>query len=519
MASNKAEIQWSSNDAAVVRTMQKMERNLDTLARKMDNVERSSKKAAETTSVGMEAAALKVKDFVVGMTGVGSVMSAALASAQLLKAEWEEMKQKQQLAADANIALAPAMSALGRASGGLLSSGALEREVANLAKQTGTRQVRVATLWEQAVSAKGPTTKDEMMDLGKLVRAALQFAPEESDETLAMMVGGAADLQRSQGWTAEQAIGFFESAGNVGRVANIRHQASNTIPGVTALVSFGAQAAEAAAIVGTLTRETGDFTGASSRTAALMLAKQIEDRGLGSPMEGIRAMQQNPELRDRFLKGGKFGDQDFAKATFEAAYFPVVRNLLTGQTREALSLETSIREVGGPAESQEAFESVIQRTNSLGSVQINQQRRRLEAEAENLHIQNLRAAESAVNRQGVGPLLAAGGVSIIDRTVSATLAELRSQGNLSNEQVAAGLRRRAAALEATETTQYFSAGMAGSVPVTAPRTPSQQDLETADSFRRTADSLESIRRNTDPTNKAPTVRVPPAANLNGGGIR
>lgn len=522
MANNKASIDWSTNDTAVVRSMATMERTLGAMARKLDDVEKSSKKANDTTVGGMEAATMKVKDFVTGMVGVGSVMAAATQAAQVLKAEWEAFKQRQGQAADANVSMAGAMSELSRAGGGLFSSKELETQVSRIANEVGAKQSRVAMLWEQAVSAKGPTTRGEMAQLGDLVRAGLQFAPTTDDQTLALMIGGAADLQRSQGLTAEQAIGFFEMAGNVGRVSKIQQQATNMAPAINSLTQFGASRAEAAALFGTLTRETGDFTGASSRTAALMLAKQIEDRGLGTPMEGILAMQRDPELRDRFLKGGKFGDQEFAKASFEAAYFPTIRALLTGGTREANVLATSVGEVGDARDAQLAFADSVARTNALSSVQVFKQQNMYDAAADSIFVGNVRGAKSAVNREGLAKMLSAGGIDQIDQDITTTLIDALGEGYVTQEQVSTELRRRARALSyegPVRTTR--STGFGASVH-SYNRVASDQDKIVADVFSDVADKLDRMVENTTPLKEgagAPRVRPPAAANNNGGGIR
>lgn len=76
MASNNAEIKWSSDDAAVVRAFEKMERNMDTLARKMDNVERESKKAAKATEDGFDKAAGAVMKVGAAIIGGGGIIRA-----------------------------------------------------------------------------------------------------------------------------------------------------------------------------------------------------------------------------------------------------------------------------------------------------------------------------------------------------------------------------------------------------------------------------------------------------------
>ncbi len=522
MASNKAEIKWTSDDAAVLRAFEKMERNMDTLARKMDNVEKASKKSSDAAVNGFEAAEIKVKDFIKGFAGVGTVMAAALASAQMLKAEWEAFKNRQQSAADANVSLAAPMAELSRASGGLYSAKELEREVARIASDAGSKQARVASLWEQAVSAKGPTTKAEMESLGDLVKAALQFAPTTDDQTLALMVGGAADLQRSQGFTAEQAIGFFEMAGNVGRVSKIQQQATNMAPAINSLTQFGMSRAEAAALFGTLTRETGDFTGASSRTAALMLAKQIEDRGMGSTMEAITAMQNDPSLRDRFLQGGAFGGKDFAKASFEAAYFPTIRALLTGGTPQAAAFATSIGEVGDATDAEAAFRESVDRTNQLGSVQAARLQNIYNAGVDSIFIGDLRGAKSAISRKGLADMLAASGVDQLDQNITTTLIDALGKGYVSQERVSSELRRRAAEMsyEGPATREIF--GGTGIITENYTRVATDQEKIIADVFRNVAEKLDRMVENTDPVKngaRTPKVRVPPAANLNGGGIR
>lgn len=76
MASNNAEIKWTSDDAAVVRAFEKMERNMDTLARKMDNVERESKKASKAAESGFDKAAGAVMKVGAAIIGSGGIINA-----------------------------------------------------------------------------------------------------------------------------------------------------------------------------------------------------------------------------------------------------------------------------------------------------------------------------------------------------------------------------------------------------------------------------------------------------------
>ena len=54
MASSKVEIEFSAKDEQVARVLQKTERGMDQIARKLDKVEAASKKAAQATTTGFE---------------------------------------------------------------------------------------------------------------------------------------------------------------------------------------------------------------------------------------------------------------------------------------------------------------------------------------------------------------------------------------------------------------------------------------------------------------------------------
>ncbi len=75
-ASNNASIDWTSSDAAVIRSMEKMERNLDAMARKMEGVERASQKAAKTSETGFEKGIASIGRMSMAIVGSGGIMTA-----------------------------------------------------------------------------------------------------------------------------------------------------------------------------------------------------------------------------------------------------------------------------------------------------------------------------------------------------------------------------------------------------------------------------------------------------------
>lgn len=76
MAGNTAEIKWTTDDAAVMRSFEKMERNLDNMARKLDKVEKASKKNAEVTAGGFDKVAGAIGKTAMALIGGGSLLTA-----------------------------------------------------------------------------------------------------------------------------------------------------------------------------------------------------------------------------------------------------------------------------------------------------------------------------------------------------------------------------------------------------------------------------------------------------------
>lgn len=370
MAANTAEITWVSKDEALVRTLEKTERGFDQLLRKMDRVEKASVQAGQSVGREFDAATATLKNFAMGMAGVGGLVAGIQIAARTLKQEYDQMVQRQKAALEANQSLADVLPNTFRQFGGLLSAKEVQSAVSRVSGATGVDQVRVAQAIGEAGAARGATTKAEAMQAIAAAEAALRFAPEADPQTIAALAGGTTDLQRRFGVSAEQSIGFLARVGGQARVTSLREQVQNLNPAIGALTQFGMAPNAAGGLVSVLTGATGDFTGAMSRTASVQLVKQLQDRGFATPEQGIAALQADPKLREAFFKGGRFGGKQFEKAAFEAATYASIRELLTGGSALAQNYAAATREVGTFAQGGETYADMVGQVGALRPVQI-----------------------------------------------------------------------------------------------------------------------------------------------------
>jgi hypothetical protein len=485
-----ATIEWISKEEALIRSAQKQEQAFDKLLRKMDDLERQSKKATEATVTGFDSATAKVGQFVLGFAGVGSVMAAATASAAQLRREWETIKSQQSAAAQANLQLADVLPGTLRQAGGLLNARDIETSVSRISAQTGAGSVRVAQAIGEALAARGATNRAQAEEAISAASAALRFAPEADPQTIAALAGGTTDIQRRFGVSAEQAIGFFSRVGGQARVTSLREQVQNLNPAIGNLAAFGMNPQAAGGLVSVLTGATGDFTGAMSGTAAVQLAKQLEDRGF-APEAGIAAMQADPALRDRFFKGGRFGGREFAPASFEAKAYAAVREILTGGSALAQNLDAASREVGTFAQGGQSYDQLIREMNNFSSVRLANLQRSMTQGAEELRLRNIIGAEGSITREGFGDLLDASGAGALEKSFLTTEFEALSGGGTRTRlgDVATRLRRRAGQLTASEMT--VSAGFQGA---TVPRNVTDQERAQAEVLNRVAGLLEQLNQ-------------------------
>lgn len=401
MAKSSVEIEFTSKDDQITRTLQKTERGLDQIARKLDKVEQASKKSAQATTAGFENATSTLTKFGTAIVGMGAITTGVRQAAELLRKEYEILIKRQDAALGENVKLADVLPSVFRQAGGLLTAQQVTKAVDKGAAATGVDRVKVAGAIGEALAARGATNAREAQGAIDAAIAAVKFAPEADPSTIANLAGGTTDIQRRFGVSPEQAIGFLARVGGQARVTSLREQVQNLNPAIGNLNTFGMSPQAAGGLVSVLTGATGDFTGALSSTAAVQLAKQLTDRGFATPEQGIAALQADPALRDAFLKGGEFGGKKFEKATFEAKAYASIRELLTAGSKLSKNYVSATREVGSFQQGGRTYEDMIKQIGQIQSVLLATGQRQGATGVQGMLLQQTPAARTAAARNNL----------------------------------------------------------------------------------------------------------------------
>lgn len=281
-------------------------------ARAVEGEQKKMASGAETSTrfaSSLEGVAGKMVTAVAGFASMTAVV-------QGLRAEYENLLEKQGKSKDAQLSLAAEQEALLMNLGGA-NAGQVTGQIRDLSKRSGVREVDVTRAVNEAMAARGD------LDVGSIIQAVgtatkvRKFAPQE----LAGLAAATIDTQKQTGLGTDASLGFLLQMQAQSRTKNLQALATNFTPAVGGVMQFGADRQTAGAMLAALSHGMGDTQGAMSATAAIQLSKQLREFGGGAPIaQTMQALQQNAALRQQFLGG----------ASFEAKALPAIESLLGG---------------------------------------------------------------------------------------------------------------------------------------------------------------------------------------------
>jgi hypothetical protein len=334
---------FTADDKELLASYQKLQRENEKLKSKIGAVGQESKKASQDQSSGLEQTVASLGRAAAGYLSV----SAAL---KLVNSELQRKRELEKESAGAQIDLAGSQQRF------LTNLGFVDKktrtdalaEIEAISKRTGVKANLISAGASDAVSARGPVSIKGALNS---VEAAAMVASNAPDQ-LASLSGGILDVAGMTGLTgdndAKKNLGFLMGIGSLARVTSLQAISQNLVPGMKGVRGFGDSAQQAGALLATMTTEMADATGATSGTAAISLAEQLEKflPKLGSTTERMKALQADPKLRDKFLK----------KASFEKKAVIPVRNLLTAGSPAAKLLEANTAGVLAPEQAEAALD-------------------------------------------------------------------------------------------------------------------------------------------------------------------
>jgi len=319
---SKVEIEWASNDAAVARTLQKTEAGLDALARKMDRVEASSRKATQTAKGGLADAGKEALAFTSAFTGVGSATAGILAIAHQVRQEYDALLARQRESMMAQRGAGEALREVRKvfAPDPTMNAAQMERRLGDIAVKHGSNIATVSSAATTAFSAKGQLSNEAA---ASAIEAAVRMAPTNAGEA-ATLSGRYQDVMKATGQTDARAVaGWLTAVQQGSRIATMSGVGQNAVPAINALVATGDSAEQAAEVFNTINQLMADQEGSLSRTATINLASQLQKAfpQLKGTQARIAAVQGDAGVREKFLKG----------ASFDAASKNFITALLSGE--------------------------------------------------------------------------------------------------------------------------------------------------------------------------------------------
>lgn len=511
------EIVLTADSRSVEAAQEKILRNLDIMADKLQKVEAKSKQSSKATEDGMSAAAGQALKFVGAISGISSAIGGIMVIANQLRREYDNLVSRQKGAADTQVGFEQALAQTVRNAGGVLNGQQVKDMAIALAQGASVDPAKAAQVLGSAFSARGISNKQQAEEVKSAAEMAMKFAPELSAQDTATLAGTAIDIQKRTGMTTRQAIGLIQLTGGVARTTELKGLAENVMPGAMSMEQIGGMSMEKnAALMAALTQGIVDPEGAVSRTAGITFVRELRERlpKLKDTEERLRAIQADPKLQKAFLEGGRFGGKEFAAAEI-------------GRGQAQASVEQLIRGEGTAAQSFREFQTVIsdraaagqkfdEMTREVQSVTFaSRLKRQFETAVQQQQILDTVGGQTSITREGLSEFLKSVGQSDLSQRVENLIFEGSTIAGRAPTDVAIDRLRKTAGSIRNPSVVTDTGGNMGFAPNTqfAPREISEQDERTASAMESLASQLESftkeLRKNTDATRDNTAVTPKP----------
>jgi len=507
--SEELAVKMTGNERELLKSLQRAERRIDGLERKLKQTAGASREAGRATddAFGSKAAGM-VRNLATGLMGAGGLY----AGFRAIRAELEQIAQLQDRAFQTHTTLASAQQDVIRNLQGVPEDQAKQflADVRGVAADTRVKEKHLLAGAASALSASGQDLPASL----KAVTQAARFLPDKPGD-IGLLAGSLLDMAKITG-TTDAAVnqGYLSAIAAQSRLVDPAAQARNIPPALIGMRQFGATSREAAAAFATQTVQAGDIKGEMSGTAVISMAEQLEEffvqdkkvqrlnRRFGiDPMaltmgQRIEGLWANPEMAARFMEG----------ASFEKKALGPIRSLLTQPGGEAA--EAYRRTLGAIPEPEAArglaLDAVARRYLSpyepaaeVGRI--------FGVASEQLLAGNQPAAIGGAVRQGLVPALRDAGATRTAERIAGLEFEARSlvgtRGAVGAAQTILG-QEIETRLATTREVDHFLGGPAGPIPArttTVPRAPTDEDRRIADVFQQMVDNLQEVKDILDDT--------------------
>lgn len=432
--SSKVELVFTSEDKAIVATLQKMDRALDATVVRLNKVEQASAKASTASTAGFERSAQTLTKFATGIGMITTATGLVMSMANQLRREYDNLISRQKNAANAQLSIAEAQAEAFKGLGdNSISKEQLAKRVQEISLKTPADQSGLYSAIGQSLGAKPAGVSDA--DVVEAAGVAARLNPYNSQAMGTNLLSLMFQKSKTPKASFADIAGFQMQVKRLSPTMSEEAFAQNIVPGIGESMAFGSSAPEAAALLSYMGNEMGDVEGRQTRTAVLSFQKQLMEalpNEKGGLLNRLKALQkpENARLRKHFLgplagaraKGSTpiaaFGIEGEAKA------FVPMLNLIEGKTIGNLEqMLAQVPEIAGSGTTFEQTMSDIERQ----PIQMTAKAQRTFATATQAQqLNNQAGAKTAVFRQGLDELNAAMGKSWTERTAAATMFDVQT---------------------------------------------------------------------------------------------
>ncbi|MEP3481628.1 MAG: hypothetical protein ABJZ55_20465 [Fuerstiella sp.] len=298
------------------------------------------------------------------MVGVTSGAAAAGTAIAVIRAEYDHLLRRQDIALGRTTTLAQAQE---QASGNLgnvpeMNLQELFGRVRSASQDLGVDEVGLTRAVSDALSARGNKSADDAVDsviaAAKLRRFSLDELPQLSAASL--------DISKGTGMGLEESLGFLMEVGTQSRITNLKALSENVAPSLTSAKLYDVSPAFAGSTSAALSQSIVDPTGQTTRTATTKLFQQLSKfRPEDNIADTLAAIQSSADLQREFFAAKTEGG--FA-ASFEAKALPSIQALLQQGTTESKQFADSLAKLS-QTDGQARFDKQVADVDSLPAVQ------------------------------------------------------------------------------------------------------------------------------------------------------
>lgn len=409
MADQEVKIEYSATDQQVLKSLQATERALNSVADRMTDVERKSKSASHTAEEGFATAAKEIEKMALELVGLTSVMAAVDKLIEKLKAEYENVRNRQEGAGKAQLALAPQLKQTQIDVGNLLGGPDKTRElIRQLGITTGAGEQKAAAVLDRSIVASGAASaKDPKKAAARAADIAamlLQRHPEMEAGDLESMVGAMTKMgEHAPQMTPAQIMTFVEEARRQAGLGGPEALGKHIAPALAMGEHAGMNPQRTLALYAALAHGTGDSTGKLATSAMTELVQAIEQRYPGrDPWDVIQELQGDPKKADYFWHGGFFGKAGKHEAPhFGPKVEGAVRGLLSGKGPEADRMKAAEKILSDQRAMERRAKEEAQGLASQPEINTQEMLHALEAATQRANLENTDEGRAGKLREGV----------------------------------------------------------------------------------------------------------------------